>query len=205
MMALAGCGQKTLSLRPIDRERIPIHHRAAWEVDHSKKRHPIYKIPIIDRVPKPVTLDKSCITRLIEYRQPDRSLIVFLTITPQRFLQEHPLCPPISTPCRSSSYVRYPLRLAERKVQPTRHLIILEMFDPGDYPAMDGANGFDTAHDLFTYNGGVTRAYLDGHAILREPSDVHFRQLGYRNSQFTAVNRWREPYYDIAWSAYWGN
>lgn len=105
----------------------------------------------------------------------------------------------------TSAYHRHPLRLGERRVQPTRHLIVLEMFDPGNYPTQDGATSFETSHDLFTYNGGVARAYLDGHAILREPSDIHFRQLGYRNSQFTAVNRWREPYYDFAWSAFWGN
>lgn len=83
---------------------------------------------------------------------------------------------------------------------PSEHLLLWENFDPGVFPGIDGGGGYGNGNGVaFTYNGGLVRSYVDGHASGQDGSDMGWKATNARNGEWTLSNRYQPPWYDYRW------
>jgi len=92
-----------------------------------------------------------------------------------------------------------PLNLDQQGPPPSEHLLLYEAMDNSFYGLP--ANGF--AVTPFTYNDALVRAYVDGHALAQEGSDVGWIAAGQVSGTWTISNHFKKPWYDLRFPEVW--
>ena len=104
----------------------------------------------------------------------------------------------------STMTVRQPRRLDRMEPQPSNLLVFVEAFSEIHYDTFDGSyfiHAGGSNRNIFTYNGGAARGYLDGHASGSDSKQIGWAASSQRTGDWTTYSGLTDARDDGIWYA----